>query len=145
VVHTINVFLPLIRAGDAKRVISLSTGIADVPSTLQIGFPSAAPYCISKAALNMAVAKYAVRFRAEGIVFLALSPGLVNTNTRPPTSEEIEEWNRMVVTFKLLKPDWDGKPITAETSVKEMMKVISKLTIEDSGAFVSHHGNQEWL
>jgi NAD(P)-dependent dehydrogenase (short-subunit alcohol dehydrogenase family) len=36
-------------------------------------------YAISKAALNMAVAKFAAALKQEGFVFLALSPGLVDT------------------------------------------------------------------
>jgi NAD(P)-dependent dehydrogenase (short-subunit alcohol dehydrogenase family) len=38
-------------------------------------------YAISKAALNMAVAKFAAALKQEGFVFLALSPGLVDTAT----------------------------------------------------------------
>ena len=51
----------------------------------------------------------------------------------------------MVAAFKRASPGWDGKPITPETSVKMMMKVINEVTVEDTGAFISHHGNQEWL
>ena len=36
-------------------------------------------YGISKAALNLAIAKYASRFRDEGIIFIALTPGMVKT------------------------------------------------------------------
>lgn len=43
---------------------------------------NAVPYSTSKAAVNMIVAKYAAQYKAEGFVFLALSPGLVNTATR---------------------------------------------------------------
>ena len=37
------------------------------------------PYAASKAALNMVVVKFAARFKDEGFVFLAVSPGLVKT------------------------------------------------------------------
>ncbi|KAH9946746.1 hypothetical protein B0H21DRAFT_742225 [Amylocystis lapponica] len=145
VVHTINAFLPLVRAGTVKTVVSLSTGIADTDFVRAAGHALSAPYCISKAALNMVVAKYAARFKDEGVVFLALSPGLVNTSTKPPTPEQLEGIIGMVAGFKRAAPAWDGKPITPEQSVTEMLNVIGKLTIEDSGAFVSHHGNKEWL
>jgi len=49
-----------------------------VELVLKAGLPNHAPYSISKAALNMAVAKYAAEYKTEGFVFLAISPGLVN-------------------------------------------------------------------
>ena len=36
-------------------------------------------YATSKAALNMIVAKYSLAYKNDGIVFLAVSPGLVKT------------------------------------------------------------------
>ncbi|OSD00312.1 short-chain dehydrogenases/reductase [Trametes coccinea BRFM310] len=145
VVHTINAFLPLLRKGSAKKVISISTGVADNDLLLQTGFLIQAPYCISKAALNTAVAKYAAELRDEGFTFLALSPGLVNTAEKPPTPEELERFNKMVAQFKKYAPHWDGKPITPETSVRLMLGVIERSSVKDTGAFLSHWGNQQWL
>lgn len=81
-IHTINAFLPLLRKGKAKKVITLSSGMGDVDFVLRSGVPNQAPYSISKTALNMAIAKYAVEYKAEGFVFVAVSPGLVNTATK---------------------------------------------------------------
>ncbi|KAH9847062.1 NAD(P)-binding protein [Lenzites betulinus] len=145
VVHTINAFLPLLRAGATKKVISLSTGIAATDVTLGAGFATAAPYCVSKAALNLAVAKYAAEFRDEGFTFLAVSPGLVNTAEKPPTPEQIAGFVTMVSQFKKYAPEWDGAPITPETSVRLVLGVIHGATVEDTGAFLSHWGNQQWL
>lgn len=79
VIHTINVFLPLVRAGSAKKIITISTGVAECDLTVQSGFTISAPYSISKAAVNMVVAKYAAQYKKDGLIFLALSPGFVNT------------------------------------------------------------------
>lgn len=78
-VHLINVFLPLILKGSAKRVIALSTGMADVDLIGKFGVASAAPYAISKAALNAAVAKFSAQYADRGVLFLSISPGLVDT------------------------------------------------------------------
>ncbi|KAH9931393.1 hypothetical protein B0H21DRAFT_894584 [Amylocystis lapponica] len=145
VVHTINAFLPLIRAGLIKKVVSLSSGLADTDFIRTTGYALAAPYCISKAALNMVVAKYAARFKDEGVVFLALAPGLVDTSAKPPTPEQLEVIIGMKAKFKRAAPTWDERPITPEQSVMKMLSVLDKLTIEDSGTFVSQHGNREWL
>jgi NAD(P)-dependent dehydrogenase (short-subunit alcohol dehydrogenase family) len=83
VVHTINAFLPLLRQGSVKKVISLSSGVGDLDFTLQTESGATPSYCISKAALNMVVAKYAAQFKEEGFVFLAISPGLVDTAVGP--------------------------------------------------------------
>ncbi len=61
-------------------MISLSSGVGDLDFTLAAELPISVPYSISKAALNMAVVKYAVKYKHQGIVFLAISPGLVNTS-----------------------------------------------------------------
>jgi NAD(P)-dependent dehydrogenase (short-subunit alcohol dehydrogenase family) len=82
VVHTINAFLLLLRQGVAKKVVTLSSGMGDTELVLKAGFPNQAPYAISKAALNMVVAKYAAEYNDEGLVFLAISPGLVDTATK---------------------------------------------------------------
>ena len=50
---------------------------------MAMGLAEMAPYCISKAAVNMVVAKYAARFEKDNFIFLAISPGLVDTGTRP--------------------------------------------------------------
>lgn len=48
--------------------------------------------------------------------------------------------------FKAGYPDWDGKILTPEESVTAMLDTVSRLTAEDSGAFISHHGStQSWL
>ncbi len=77
--HTINSFLPLLRAGTLKKVITLSSGGGDLDFTLKSGFASHVAYCVSKAALNMVNAKYAAEYAEQGFIFLALSPGFVST------------------------------------------------------------------
>ncbi|KAI0695680.1 NAD(P)-binding protein [Cerioporus squamosus] len=145
VAHTINAFLPLLRKGSAKKVITLSTGLAATDVILGTSFNMNPHYPISKAAVNMLVAEYAVSLKDEGFTFLALSPGVVNTAEKPPTPEEIEGYKAMVGMFQKYAPDWDGVPLTPETSVSMMRDVIAKAGPKDTGAFISHHGDQNWL
>ena len=81
VIKTINTFLPLIKKSSIKKVISISTGLADDKLTNEFDLYEAAPYSISKAALNTAVAKYNARHgkSSDGILFVGISPGLVST------------------------------------------------------------------
>ncbi|KAK5174545.1 uncharacterized protein LTR77_001626 [Saxophila tyrrhenica] len=144
-----NAFLPLIKAGQQKKVITLATGLADVELTNQLSAVAGGPYSISKAATNMLVAKYNAAYGAsEGILFLALSPGLVDTDMNasgPKDEEAIKGEQAMVAAFMKFAPDFKG-PITPEESVNSMMEVVDKATVESmGGAFVSHHGDKNWL
>ncbi|KDQ63092.1 hypothetical protein JAAARDRAFT_29089 [Jaapia argillacea MUCL 33604] len=145
VINTINAFLPLLRKGNLKQVITLSTGLADTKVILDASFPVHAPYSITKAALNMVVAKYAAEFKKEGLIFLAISPGVVNTAEKPPSPEQIEGYKWMVARFQEAAPTWDGQALSPEVSVKMMLDVVANLSEKNSGAFVSQYGNQKWL
>lgn len=81
VVKTINTFLPLIKKSSVKKVISITTGLADNKLTNDYDLYEAGPYTISKAALNTVVAKYNARHgkSSDGILFVGISPGLVST------------------------------------------------------------------
>ena len=51
----------------------------------------------------------------------------------------------MVPKFQKYAPHWDGQPLSPETSVGLMLGIIDKATVKDTGAFISHWGNQQWL
>ena len=85
VIHGINAFLPLLKATArtaVARVVTISSMAADLELTLSAEYHRHGAYSISKAAVNMAMAKYATRFRDENIVFLSICPGIVDTATR---------------------------------------------------------------
>ncbi|GJJ12966.1 hypothetical protein Clacol_007213 [Clathrus columnatus] len=145
VIHTINAFLPLLQAGEAKKVITLSTGLADPDFSQQTGYYLSAPYSISKAATNMVITKYSVQFKKDGFIFVAISPGLVDTvGDQEISSEELAGYQVMLEGFRKIKPTFEGA-ISPEESVKAQLAVIDRLTVKDTGAFLSHHGNKEWL
>ena len=83
VIKTINTFIPLIKQSSVKKVVTISTGMADVDLVNEFEIDNAAPYSISKSATNMLVAKYNARYKKDGILFLAISPGLVDTGGAP--------------------------------------------------------------
>lgn len=83
VIYSINTFLPLVRKSNIKKIIVLSTGLADTESIPATGIANFVTYSTIKAALNMVVAKYGAELNGEGITVLALSPGLVNTKETP--------------------------------------------------------------
>jgi hypothetical protein len=60
------------------------------------------------------------------------------------TDEDLKSAMAMFEAFKKVAPHWKG-PLTPIESVELQKKVIDGLTIEDSGKFLSHWGNKEWL
>lgn len=147
-IHLFSLFIPLIRQGRAKKVIAISTGMADLEAVRKWEIGIAGPYAISKAALNMAVAKFSSIYNKEGILFMSISPGLVDTADKNVqlTEVELKGLQSMVTKFQKAAPDWKGA-LTPEESVKAVLSVIYESSVEkgDGGSLVSHHGNQEWL
>ena len=78
-VNTVNAFLPLLKAGSAKKIIVLSTEMGDTTFVLKTKATFASAYAISKAAVNMAIAKYAVELEEEGFIVVGISPGMVSS------------------------------------------------------------------
>jgi NAD(P)-dependent dehydrogenase (short-subunit alcohol dehydrogenase family) len=76
------------------------------------------PYSTSKAALNMLVKGLASALKDKGVIVVALSPGWVRTDMGGA-----------------------GAPLSPETSVKGLRKVIAALKPKDSGSFLSHDGS----
>lgn len=77
-IHLYNLFMPLILAGAAKKVVVISSGLADSDLTVQYDLDVTALYSISKAAMNMATAKFSAQYRKDGVLFLSLCPGMVD-------------------------------------------------------------------
>lgn len=62
-------------------MIAISTGISDPKMTLKADIYQATSYAISKAALNMVVAKFSAVYREKGVLFMAICPGAVDTGS----------------------------------------------------------------
>lgn len=61
------------------------------------------------------------------------------------TPEQLEKIQPMIGKFMAYAPHFKGA-ISPEDSIKAMNAVIEKSTAEkDGGAFLSHHGNKQWL
>jgi NAD(P)-dependent dehydrogenase (short-subunit alcohol dehydrogenase family) len=71
--------MPLILKGKTKKVLAISTGLADNDWTTKYDADWNAPYAISKAGLNTAVAKFSAQYRKDGVLFMAIGPGAVDT------------------------------------------------------------------
>lgn len=60
------------------------------------------------------------------------------------TEEEKKFMQLLAPYFLNAAPDFKG-PMQPEQSVEMMRKVIDSVTVAETGAFISHKGNKEWL
>lgn len=77
----INAFIPLVLKSSIKKVVAISSAAGDIGATVQADVTDAITYGMSKAALNLLIAKFAIAYKEQEVVFLALNPGFVYTFT----------------------------------------------------------------
>lgn len=120
--------------------------MADLDLINAYGVSAATPYTVSKAALNALVAKYNAAYgRSEGILFLGISPGVVNTKQSALREEDMKGFREMLGQFKEYEPDFQG-PISPAESAERVLEVVGRASVgEFGGGFVSHFGNKQWL
>ncbi len=109
-------FLDLIRAGAAKKIVNLTTGISSIASRENGGMYS---YTASKAALNMLNKNLSLDVARDGITAIVIDPGWVQTDMGGPNA-------------------W----ITPEESVRGILKVLDGLTLDQSGHFFHYTGSE---
>jgi len=138
----------MIRKGGVKKIVVISSGMGDIEIT-RTGIANAVVYSTMKAAVNMVVAKFTAELKGEGIKLLALCPGVVDTQDlqnedTKRTEQEEKDYQAEMDVLRQMAPAWPG-PMTPAESVKKMMEVIENLGEENNGAFLSHHGDKNWL
>ncbi|KAJ4175026.1 hypothetical protein NW754_005446 [Fusarium falciforme] len=138
---TTNAFLPLIEKGTDKKIIHISSGMADIDLIRKAGISHTLAYAVAKAGMNVQVAKYAAELAPKGIKTLALSPGWVDTyeGPLPKPAEVVQIVEALKAQFVKVDPELNGQ-ITPEESVTKQLQVIANLNEETSGSFMSHRG-----
>ncbi|KAJ6557839.1 hypothetical protein B0H19DRAFT_1148726, partial [Mycena capillaripes] len=125
-IHTTNIFLPLLHTGATKKQRRLEA--ADRPATA------------SQGSTEHGYGK--VRRRPQGgFVVLLISAGLVDTATER-TPQENDEYQAFIQGFAKVVPSF-SKPLTSQASFKMILQVIDRWTVEETGAFVLHHGKKK--
>ncbi|PQE15852.1 short-chain dehydrogenase protein [Rutstroemia sp. NJR-2017a BBW] len=146
-VHLFNIFMPLVLKGWAKKVIAISTDISDPEMTLKADIFQATSYSMSKAALNMAVAKFSALYREKGVLFMAICPGAVDTGSlQIGTEEDGKLAMALFGKFKEYSPTFQG-PAKPEDSVKSVLCLVDKATVDGgyAGVFISHTEGKPYL
>ncbi|GAP88220.1 putative short chain dehydrogenase [Rosellinia necatrix] len=144
--HLFNAFTPLLLKGNVKKAIALSSAQSDLDFINDVGVEVSALYSMSKAALNVVVAKFSAQYKKEGVLFLGICPGSVDVgHYKDATPEQIQGLGGFFGALAQYAPDFKG-PVSPEVAVKSIVQVWENATAEkDGGKFVSHKGNKQWL
>lgn len=118
--------VPLLRAAaPGARVVSMSSALGSLTLTADEGFAYYGAwlpaYKASKAAINMLMRTFAVRFRDEGIAFVAVCPGAVSTGMN----------------------DHREGLATLEEGVREPVRLITEKVVQ-TGTFTNAEGAIAW-
>lgn len=104
-IHLFHLFLPLVLKSKIKKAITISTGLADLDLTNDCEVDIGALYAASKAAMNVIVAKFNAQYKKDGVLFMSISPGLVEVGRYadcvypPPPAFKIATSGRFINTF----------------------------------------------
>ena len=106
-------------------------------------------YSTSKAAMNLITAKFSAQYKKDGILFLSISPGFVDTGNNDLsklTPERMAGLQAMIESFKTYAPEFKGA-ITPQESARAVLRVIEKQSLSGghAGDLISHLGNKQWL
>ena len=119
-----------VAASDQKKIIAMtSTGgsITNQAVPINIG------YSTSKAGLNMAMKNYAIHMKNKGVIVSIMAPGTVDThdymNAEDPDS--VPRNYQMMMKAGRLAP---------RTAIDDMIALIDRLTIEDTGVYYKWDG-----
>jgi NAD(P)-dependent dehydrogenase (short-subunit alcohol dehydrogenase family) len=119
-----------VMASKQKKIIAMtSTGgsIGDLKVPINVG------YRTSKAGLNMAMANYAIHLKSKDVIVGIIGPGTVDTedymNAADPTT--VPRNYQMMMKAGRLVP---------RTAITDMIALIDRMTIEDSGVFYRWDG-----
>lgn len=105
---------PNVRAGSRKLIVNISSSLGSIAQNMH-GFSWS--YKASKAALNMLTTGLSAALAPDGVTVVTVCPG----------------WN---------KTDMGGPeaPLDPAESIRSLVGVMDRLTIKDSGTFLSHEG-----
>ncbi|KAK2063129.1 short chain dehydrogenase [Colletotrichum caudatum] len=146
-IHLIHLFLPLVMKGTVKKVIFISSGHADLDFTNALDVDTSPIYTASKAAMNAIMSKFSAQYKKDGVLFLSISPGLVEVGRyADATPEQLKGFAAFTDKLPAYAPNFKG-PLTPEESVRLVTSVFEKASIEGgyAGAFVSQYGNKHWI
>ncbi|KAK6088617.1 short-chain dehydrogenase [Seiridium cupressi] len=136
-IHLFNAFLPLVTKGKVKKVIAISSGHGDLDFINDLEVEISALYSASKAAMNVVVAKFNAQYKKDGVLFLSMSPGVVEVgHFQNATPEQIQGVMGFMGKLATYAPHFKG-PTPVEEAIPIIRSTWEKASIESGRAVVS--------
>ncbi|KAI0674049.1 NAD-P-binding protein [Trametes maxima] len=142
VLHSISAFLPLLRAGETKKIIVIGSEGGHPAFVSKVNASVMAAYGMTKAAGEMATLKWAMTLKDEGFTVVTLSPGVVDTSETAVESGSAEALAGIFASIGKVMSELGMEVQTPEQSVKAQLKIIDGLQPSDNGAFLSYTGQK---
>ncbi|KAI1189557.1 hypothetical protein F5B17DRAFT_391007 [Nemania serpens] len=149
-IHLIKLFLPLILKGQTKKIITITSGMADLAVINGAEVVHSPIYSMTKAAMNVITAKLNAEYKKDGVLFIGICPGTLD-GEGADISNLSENEKSEVMTFmgnlNKMFPNFKG-PRPPSEIVPKIKKVWEEASLEkgDGGAFLSHTGVPgQWL
>ncbi|KAL3162742.1 hypothetical protein ABBQ38_008562 [Trebouxia sp. C0009 RCD-2024] len=128
-------FVPLLMKRNTKVVVQISSGLGSITrSRLGMTDPEKNPvsnkwiaYNASKAALNMQSSVFANELKKDNFCIVSLEPGWVDTDMGGGNARKL---------------GMEKAPTDTHYSIGTMLKTIKRLTVKDSGEFLTIDGNK---
>ncbi|KAI8948523.1 NAD(P)-binding protein [Xylaria longipes] len=146
-VYLFTSLMPLVLKGKAKKIIAISSAVADIELTRKYNLELSPVYSASKAALNAIVAKFSAQYAKDGVLIMSICPGMVDTHTLDyATDAQKQRFAGYLQSLKPYAPHFTG-PKTTESAVEDLLAIVGKSSVEngDGGSFVSQFGTKQWL
>jgi NAD(P)-dependent dehydrogenase (short-subunit alcohol dehydrogenase family) len=111
----------------------------------------AAPYAASKAALSTVFAKLNAAYQDQGILFMSICPGIVDTDATKMPDTEKEAARMQLALVKLQKYADEGNSslalVAPTVSATNCLNLIESSSLEGGhgGSFRSHNGTRRWI
>lgn len=77
-IHLIKLFLPLILKGQTKKIITITSGMADLAVINGAEVVHSPIYSMTKAAMNVITAKLNAEYKKDGVLFIGICPGTLD-------------------------------------------------------------------
>ncbi|PWY66018.1 short chain oxidoreductase [Aspergillus heteromorphus CBS 117.55] len=130
----IQAFLPLLRRGQMKRVINISTSVGSIAKQNVFGVLPTPAYKITKAALNMMTVIYAQELRHEGFTVYCISPGVSGHYPGGSSASEADAGQWLKSNEANAHAD-----LPVETGVRCVLDSIRTSGTEANGRFLNIH------
>lgn len=141
-IETLKIIKPYMDKSSIKKIVfksSIMGSISQFPYFLTRAYPCA-PYCLSKASINMLCKELSYELAAEGYIVVSYHPGIINTKEKDRPNDDVSispDFEPDAEFIKFVTRDSLG----IEEAVKRELRVIDGLKQSDSGLFLTHDGS----